>query len=155
VGGPDASFGIWFELIPEVKAVVAEYGLIVERIHTHIGSGSDPDVWQTVSLMSLNLVRQFPDAVSLNLGGGYKVGRMSYEKSTDLQLVAEPVKQAFKAFAEETGREIKLEIEPGTFLVANAGALITTVQDIVSTGEQGHTFLKLDSGMTEVLRPSL
>eukprot|EP00598_Pedospumella_elongata_P001560 CAMPEP_0184981546 /NCGR_PEP_ID=MMETSP1098-20130426/11215_1 /TAXON_ID=89044 /ORGANISM="Spumella elongata, Strain CCAP 955/1" /LENGTH=417 /DNA_ID=CAMNT_0027505111 /DNA_START=26 /DNA_END=1279 /DNA_ORIENTATION=- len=155
VGGPDASFGIWHELIPDVQAVVAEYGLIVERIHTHIGSGSDPDVWQTVSLLSLNLVRQFPDAVSLNLGGGYKVGRMSYEKSTDLQLVAEPVKQAFKAFAEETGREIKLEIEPGTFLVANAGALITTVQDIVSTGEQGHTFLKLDSGMTEVLRPSL
>ncbi len=155
MGGPDASFGIWFELIPEVKAVVAEYGLIVERIHTHIGSGSDPDVWQTVSLMSLDLVRQFPDVVSLNLGGGYKVGRMSYEKSTDLQLVAEPVKQAFKTFAEETGREIKLEIEPGTFLVANAGALITTVQDIVSTGEQGHTFLKLDSGMTEVLRLSL
>ena len=155
MGGPDASFGIWHEFIPDVKAVVAEYGLIVERIHTHIGSGSDPDVWQTVSLLSLNLVRQFPDAVSLNLGGGYKVGRMSYEKSTDLQLVAEPVKQAFKAFAEETGHKIKLEIEPGTFLVANAGALITTVQDIVSTGEQGHTFLKLDSGMTEVLRPSL
>jgi len=135
--------------------VVAEYNITVERIHTHIGSGSDPDVWQTVSLLSLNLVRQFPDATTLNLGGGFKVGRMSYEKSTDLQLVAEPVKQAFQAFAEETGREIKLEIEPGTFLVANAGALVTTVQDMVTTGEQGHTFLKLDSGMTEVLRPSL
>jgi diaminopimelate decarboxylase len=59
------------------------------------------------------------------------------------------------AFAEETGRQIKLEIEPGTFLVANAGAMVSTVQDIVSTGAEGHTFLKLDSGMTEVLRPSL
>lgn len=112
-------------------------------------------MWQTVSILSLNLVREFPSAVSLNLGGGYKVGRMSYEKSTDLQLVAEPVKQAFKAFAEETGREIKLEIEPGTFLVANAGAMVSTIQDIVNTGAGGHTFLKLDSGMTEVLRPSL
>ena len=135
--------------------MVEEHNLTIERIHTHIGSGSDPDIWQNVSILSLNLVRQFPNVVSLNLGGGYKVGRMSYEKSTDLQLVAEPVKQAFKAFADETGREIKLEIEPGTFLVANAGALITTIQDIVSTGETGHTFLKLDSGMTEVLRPSL
>lgn len=138
-----------------MKRVVEEHNLTIERIHTHIGSGSDPDIWQNVSILSLNLVRQFPNVVSLNLGGGYKVGRMSYEKSTDLQLVAEPVKQAFKAFADETGREIKLEIEPGTFLVANAGALITTIQDIVSTGETGHTFLKLDSGMTEVLRPSL
>lgn len=135
--------------------MVEEHNLTIERIHTHIGSGSDPDIWQNVSILSLNLVREFSNVVSLNLGGGYKVGRMSYEKSTDLQLVAEPVKQAFKAFADETGREIKLEIEPGTFLVANAGALITTIQDIVSTGETGHTFLKLDSGMTEVLRPSL
>lgn len=138
-----------------MKRVVEEHNLTIERIHTHIGSGSDPDIWQNVSILSLNLVREFSNVVSLNLGGGYKVGRMSYEKSTDLQLVAEPVKQAFKAFADETGREIKLEIEPGTFLVANAGALITTIQDIVSTGETGHTFLKLDSGMTEVLRPSL
>ena len=82
VGGPTASFGIWHELLPEVKAVVAEYNLNIERIHTHIGSGSDPDVWQTVSILSLNLVREFPSVVTLNLGGGYKVGRMSYEKST-------------------------------------------------------------------------
>jgi diaminopimelate decarboxylase len=155
VGGPTASFGIWHELLDEVKAVVQEHNLTIERIHTHIGSGSDPDVWQTVSLLSLNLVRHFPSVVSLNLGGGYKVGRMSFEKSTDLQLVAEPVKEAFRAFAEETGRQIKLEIEPGTFLVANAGAMVSTVQDIVTTGAEGHTFLKLDSGMTEVLRPSL
>jgi diaminopimelate decarboxylase len=58
-----------------VKAVVQEHNLTIDRIHTHIGSGSDPDVWQTVSLLSLNLVRHFPSVVSLNLGGGYKVGR--------------------------------------------------------------------------------
>jgi diaminopimelate decarboxylase len=46
---------------------------------------------------------------------------------------------------------LKLEIEPGTFLVANAGTLLTSVQDIVSTGAGGHEFIKLDSGMTEVV----
>jgi len=51
------------------------------------------------------------------------------------------------------GREIRLEIEPGTFLVANAGALLTSVGDVVSTDL--HSFIKLDAGMTEVLRPSL
>jgi diaminopimelate decarboxylase len=108
-----------------------------------------------VSILSLNLVREFHSVTILNLGGGYKVGRMSSEKSTDLQLVGEPVREAFQRFAEETGRKIKLEIEPGTFLVANAGVLLSTVQDIVSTGSNGYTFIKLDSGMTDVLRPSL
>jgi len=161
VGGPEASFGIWFELLPQVKDIVSKYNLNIERIHTHIGSGSDPDVWQNVSLLSLNLVKEFPTVITLNLGGGYKVGRMNYEKSTDLKVVALPVCKNFENFAKETGREIKLEIEPGTFLVANAGALLTTVQDMTTTisssssSTVGHVFLKLDSGMTEVLRPSL
>lgn len=155
VGGPTASFGIWHELIGDVQQIAEKYSLQIVRIHTHIGSGSDPEVWQKVALLSLDIVRQFPQAHTLNLGGGYKVGRMQYEPSTDLQVVGAPVKRAFQAFAEQTSRQIKLEIEPGTFLVANSGALLTTIQDIVHTGKDGHKFLKLDSGMTEVLRPSL
>jgi diaminopimelate decarboxylase len=51
---------------------------------------------------------------------------------------------------------LKLEIEPGTYLVAMGGALVSTIQDkVLTTGESGHTFLKLDAGMTDVLRPSL
>jgi len=156
VGGPNSSFGIWHESLPEVKALVAKYELNVTRVHTHIGSGSDPAVWSKVSGMSLDLCREFPSVVELNLGGGYKVGRMSYEKSTDLQTVGDPVKKAFQDFAKETGRELKLEIEPGTFLLANCCSVVCTVQDKVVTGTaEGHTFLKLDAGMTEVLRPSL
>jgi len=155
VGGPASSFGIWHELLPEVKEIVARYDLEPARVHTHIGSGSDPAVWQRVAGLSLGLVEQLPSVSILNLGGGYKVGRMSGEASTDLQVVGAPVKTAFEEFAKRTGRELALEVEPGTFLVANAGALLTTVQDIVSTGEKGYSFLKLDSGMTELLRPSL
>mmetsp|Transcript_25949 Transcript_25949/g.31492 ORF Transcript_25949/g.31492 Transcript_25949/m.31492 type:complete len:512 (-) Transcript_25949:345-1880(-) len=155
VGGPSSSFGIWYELLPQVQEIVAKYDLKVVRIHTHIGSGSDPAVWQKVSGMSLDLCREFPDVVALNLGGGYKVGRMNYEQSTDVSVVGVPVQEAFEAFATETGRELKLEIEPGTFLLANCGSLVCTIQDVVTTGAEGHTFLKLDSGMTEVLRPSL
>ena len=153
VGGPSSAFGIWFELLPEVKAVVAKYKLEVVRIHTHIGSGSDPAVWQNVATLSLDLVREFPAVTTLNLGGGYKVGRMSYEASTDLKKIGAPVQTKFEDFAKETGRKLHLEVEPGTFLVANAGALVSAVQDKTSTS--AHTFLKLDAGMTEVLRPSL
>lgn len=155
VGGPSSSFGIWHELMPEVKALLTKYDLEPARVHTHIGSGSDPAVWQRVSGLSLGLCEQIPSVKVLNLGGGYKVGRMATEVSTELGVVGEPVKAAFEEFASRTGRELALEIEPGTFLVANQGALVTKVQDVVTTGSEGHTFLKLDSGMTELLRPSL
>ena len=156
VGGPSSSFGIWHELLPEAKALCEKYDLNVVRIHTHIGSGSDPAVWTKTSGMSLDLCRSFPTVTTLNLGGGYKVGRMAHEQSTDLQVVGNPVKELFEAYAKETGVELTLEIEPGTFLLANSCCIVATVQDKVTTGtDEGHTFLKLDAGMTEVLRPSL
>lgn len=158
VGGPSSSFGIWYELVDDgtVQSIVEKYGLVVERIHTHIGSGSDPLIWQEVAKKSLTFCKVFPGVTSCNLGGGYKVGRNPGEPTTDLQEIGKPVADAFRQFAEENGRELKLEIEPGTYLVAMAGALVSTVQDKVqTTGEAGHTFLKLDSGMTDVLRPSL
>lgn len=155
VGGPSSSFGIWHEWIDRVKEILAKYELKAIRIHTHIGSGSDPAVWQKTSKMSLDLLRYFPDVTTLNLGGGYKVARMPNEVGTDLQECGAPVKDLFEAFAAETGREIHLEIEPGTYLVANACSVLSRVQDKVSTGPEGYEFLKLDTGMTEVLRPSL
>mmetsp|Transcript_1596 Transcript_1596/g.2272 ORF Transcript_1596/g.2272 Transcript_1596/m.2272 type:complete len:492 (+) Transcript_1596:160-1635(+) len=159
VGGPSSSFGIWHELLNEggpVQEIVDKYGLTVERIHTHIGSGSDPVIWQQVAKQSLSFCKMFKSVHSLNLGGGYKVGRVEGEISTDLQEIGAPVTEAFREFAQEEGRELKLEIEPGTYLVAMAGAIVSTVQDKVeTTGEDGHIFLKLDAGMTDVLRPSL
>lgn len=155
VGGPSSSFGIWHESVADVVELARRFDLNVVRIHSHIGSGSDPDVWSRVVGLTLALVEQFPSADSVNLGGGYKVARMSSEKATDLQLIGRPVQEAFEALASCSGRRLKLEIEPGTFLVANAGALVSTVQDKVATGGDGNTFLKLDCGMTEVLRPSL
>ena len=155
VGGPSSSFGIWHEFLDEARTLIEKYQLKVFRIHTHIGSGSDPHIWQSVSQLSLNIVKQFPEVTTLNLGGGYKVARTAEESGTDFQVIGTPVRDAFIAFADETGRKIHLEIEPGTYLIANAGSILATVQDIVSTGAEGYSFLKLDSGMTEILRPAL
>ena len=159
VGGPSSSFGIWHEFVTDgtVPSIVEKYGLEVERIHTHIGSGSDPSIWQQVATKSLSFCKIWPTVTALNLGGGYKVGRNAGEPTTDLQEIGGPVTEAFKKFSEENdGRELKLEIEPGTYLVAMAGALVSTVQDKVeTTGDAGRIFLKMDAGMTDVLRPSL
>ncbi len=71
------------------------------------------------------------------------MARVESEIPTNLQIVGQPIKevnylfplpshllQLIQQFSEQNNRSLKLEIEPGTFLVANAGALIATVQVI-------------------------
>jgi diaminopimelate decarboxylase len=155
VGGPSASFGIWHEHLDEALAVGRSYGLKFARLHTHIGSGSDPKVWQRVALMSLDICSRLLDATVLNLGGGYKIGKVEGEETTDLQKIGLPIVEAFRSFEANYGRRLHLEVEPGTYLVANSCALIAKVIDIADTGCDGYRFIKVDTGMTEMLRPSM
>ena len=155
VGGPAASFGIWHEYVGEVHAICKAHNLKVTTMHTHIGSGTDPEVWERVALMSLEIAAQLPDATTVSLGGGFKVGRMPGEATVDLQKIGLHVVEAFRMFHGRHGRSLKLEVEPGTYLVANAGAIVATAMDVVDTGENGYAFIKVDSGMTEVVRPSM
>lgn len=152
---PASSFGIWHEYLDETKRIAEGHNLTITKLHTHIGSGSDPEVWKKVVSMVLDIVRRLPDVTTVSLGGGFKVARMPDEKWANMQEIGTHVKTLFEEFADETGRKLHLEIEPGTFLVANAGNLVTTIQDIVDTGSDSYTFLKVDSGMTELLRPSI
>ncbi len=155
VGGPSSSFGIWHEHLADALATGKRYDLTIDRVHTHIGSGTDPEVWARVALMSLQMCTRIPDAKVLSLGGGYKIARVAGEQGTDLQKIGLGMAESFRAFAAEHGRKLRLEVEPGTYLVANAGALVATVIDVVDTGKSGYRFVKIDAGMTEILRPSL
>ncbi len=155
VGGPGSSFGIWHEHLGEARALAERHGVKITRLHSHIGSGTDPVVWKRCARMSLGIAGQLPDVKVLNLGGGFKVARMPNEKSTDLQDVGENLRQEFMDFRQRTGRALHLEIEPGTALVANAGCIVCAVIDVVDTGKDGYLFAKLDTGMNEVTRPSL
>lgn len=155
VGGVSSSFGIWHEYIPQVLELAKTYNLTIGRLHTHIGSGADPTIWQEAISISLGVARQFADITTLNLGGGFKVARMDDEIGADMTAIGDKLSLELQKFADETGKRLHLEIEPGTFLVANAGVLIAQVQDIVDTGKEGYTFLKLNTGMNDILRPSL
>lgn len=155
VGGPSASFGIWHEHLDEVFEIQRQHDLRITGMHTHIGSGADPQVWNRCARMSLDIVARIQDVNTLSLGGGFKVGRMAEEVSADLEAIGHRIAEDFEDFHERDGRKLKLEIEPGTYLVANAGALICTVIDVVDTGPKGYAFIKVDSGMTEVPRPAM
>jgi diaminopimelate decarboxylase len=154
-GGPASSFGIWHEAMGEVVAIAKRHRLRVRRLHSHVGSGTDPEVWKRCARMTLDLVQGLPEVATVNLGGGFKVGRMPEEPSVDLADVGAHVRREIEAFRERAGRALHLEIEPGTFLVANAGAIVASCVDVVATGAEGYLFAKLDAGMPEITRPSL
>lgn len=154
-GGPASSFGIWHEELDQAKALAARFGVTIAGLHTHIGSGSDPAVWTRVARLSLEIAERLPEAIVVSLGGGFKVARVPGESGTDLAAVGAVVREEFLDFKRRTGRALHVEIEPGAFLVANAGVIVATCIDQVGTGAKGFRFAKLDAGMTELLRPSL
>jgi diaminopimelate decarboxylase len=145
------------ELFPvdEALALARDFDLRLTGMHTHIGSGGDPEVWKHCAALTLKIAARLPDLQRLSLGGGFKVARMPGETSADLQEIGEALRPALSAFAAERGPDFQLEVEPGTFLVANAGLILAEIIDVVDTGADGYRFLKVDSGMTELLRPAL
>jgi diaminopimelate decarboxylase len=154
-GGPTSSFGIWHDDIPFIKEEAEKYQLTINKIHTHIGAGNDPLMWHEAARTTLGLAEHFDTVIAVNLGGGFKVARITEEHATDIQSVSKPVAELLRDFAARTGRKLHLEIEPGTFLVANAGSIISRIDDLTSTGPDGYDFIKLDTGMNEIIRPAL
>ena len=74
VGGPSASFGIWHEYLDQVFEIQRQYKLKITRLHSHIGSGSNPQVWQHCARLTLDLAARLPDVHTVNLGGVTKWG---------------------------------------------------------------------------------
>jgi diaminopimelate decarboxylase len=83
--------------------------------------------------------------VALDLGGGLPV-RYDDESEADVLGFASIARDA----AKRSGLEIL--VEPGRFMVANAGVLLTRVLYRKRTG--GTEYVVVDAGMTELLRPS-
>ena len=155
-GGIEVGFGIWFhqgdDRGADIDAITSKYGLKIARVHIHIGTGSDPAIWEQLMQAGIFALEHFSEATTLNLGGGFKLPYMSGEKGADLPAIGEIATKYLTEFAEKTGRQIKFEVEPGRYLVARAGSLIGTVIDRSDTGEHGDEFLKLNTGMNDILR---
>jgi diaminopimelate decarboxylase len=154
-GGVNAGFGIWHEYIDEALKMTNDAKLHISRLHMHIGTGADPEAWIKSVATCLDIVRQLSDVTVLDIGGGFKTAYMPEDKEADMELIGSKIAGLVENFARETGRELHIEIEPGRFLVAHAGSLVSTVIDLTDTGEKGHKFIRLNSGMTEILRPAM
>ncbi len=96
------------------------------------------------------VVRALPnggrDLDFLDLGGGYAVAYGDARGSLDLAALADEVVHRVSAL------ELRLILEPGRSLVGEAGVLLTRVQYLKTAGTK--TFVVVDGGMTELIRPS-
>lgn len=154
-GGVNSSFGLWHEYVPQVLELAQKNDIKITRLHIHYGSGADPSIWGDVLSTTLEVARVMPDVTSIDVGGGFKVKRYEGETEADMAAILSGFAPKLEAFATVTGRKLQLEIEPGTWLVAHAGTLLANVVDIVDTGADGHRFLRLNTGMNDLIRPTM
>lgn len=154
-GGVNSSFGLWHKYLDDVLELARQHAVLVSTLHIHIGSGADPAAWGNTIDKALEIAARMPDVTILNIGGGFKVKRADGEQETNMQSILAAFTEKLSAFAVATGRKLHLEIEPGTWLVAHAGTLLAQIVDIVDTGKGGYTFLRVNTGMNDFLRPTL
>lgn len=153
--GVGASFGIWHEYLDSVLDMIELYDVTINRLHIHVGSGGDPGAWGTIMDRALAIACYLPDVDSLDIGGGFKVHRFEGEQEADLTAIMTVFQNKLVRFATDHNRNLRLEIEPGTYLVAHAGVLVAEIDDIVDTGADGYTFLRLNTGMNDFLRSAM
>lgn len=150
-GGRMSKFGIMAEDLPYAVEEARALGLEVRGLHQHIGSGNlaiQPFVESVERLAAVAL--QVPGLRFVNIGGGLGVPYRPGERAVDLDALAAAVDPAIAGLRE---RGIEVWIEPGRYLVADAGTLIATVTSIKDRGDV--VFAGTDSGMGHLIRPAL
>lgn len=155
-GDKYSCFGVHLSIIEDVLDYAKNKGVIFKRVHVHIGSGGDPISWRNNIDREIGFVaKHFPDATIINFGGGFKDARMPGEIKADIWELGAYAKQRIEAFYMKTGRKLAMEVEPGTFIIAMAGFLVTSVLDKKDTGPDGFRFIIVDGGMETICRPLL
>jgi diaminopimelate decarboxylase len=132
-------------------------------LHAHVGSG--PTAEEFIRNMQLLVkffavqLHHYPHLEAINLGGGMPYPYHPETAEIDLQCFGSILQQAQSDFSRQSGRHMRLEIEPGRYLVAPSGFVITRVTDIKQTSNNdkgpGHTFVMLDAGFNDLIRPAM
>ncbi|MEM4782429.1 MAG: diaminopimelate decarboxylase [Halalkalicoccus sp.] len=148
--GGNAKFGVPIERAPETLAEAADQFDVV-GIHAHAGSGiggEDLDAHRDLVSRMGQLARGLDrDLEFVDVGGGFGVPYREDEEPLDLERVAETTREALGEV------DATLAIEPGRYLVADAGVLLTRVNTVKPAGEE--LVVGVDAGMTTLARPAM
>ncbi len=147
--GRGSKFGIPVAQLGEARALADKNAIRVIGLHAHAGSGiMDAAHWGRRARRLAQLADDFPDVRILNLGGGLGIPRSREDSPVDVDALAESVAQV-----RATRAGVETWLEPGRFLVAEAGVLLTRVTQL--KGKDGMRYLGVDTGMNSLIRPAL
>ena len=151
-GVKETKFGVDIERAHKVFGTYADNGVVeMSAIHVHLGSGGktiDPYVNYVKKILPLieDLQKKGYPIDTLDLGGGYGA---DYETDT----VPSAADYAAGIVPLLKAANLKLILEPGKSIIANAAIMLTRVVFKKTGGEK--TFVIVDAGMNDLIRPCL
>jgi diaminopimelate decarboxylase len=150
--GADAKFGIPYEEGPAV-AERARKDFDLVGLHAHVGSGVlDDDLEDHCRAISRvgEMAKRVASGGSLefvDVGGGYGVPYRPDEEPLDLEKVSDGVREAL------SGVDARLRLEPGRYVLADAGLVLTEVNTRKETPET--TVIGVDASLGTLIRPAM
>ena len=140
-GNASSKFGVSLPDVPKAVQNAEQAGLEVIGLQMHIGSSiTDPHDYTEALERMAGMAAQIGSRQVFDMGGGF-----------GLDFALEPLAKLGHEAADAFGAT-ELWIEPGRWLVAESGVLLTTVLERKQTAR---SFAVVDSGMSELLRPML
>jgi diaminopimelate decarboxylase len=153
-GGEHSKHGIWHDQLDAALAAVRQHGLRLVGLHMHIGSGVDYGHLQQVCQAMVDLVKRAGcDLQAVSAGGGLSIPYRDGDARIDTAHYFSLWDAARQAVAAHLGHPVHLEIEPGRYLVAEAGVLLTEVRATKPVGS--NRFTLVDAGFSDLMRPSM
>jgi diaminopimelate decarboxylase len=153
-GGEHSKHGIWHSELDAALAAVRQHGLRLVGLHMHIGSGVDYGHLQQVCQAMVDLVKRAGcDLQAISAGGGLSIPYRDVDARIDTAHYYSLWDAARQAIAAHLGHDVHLEIEPGRYLVAECGVLLTEVRACKPMG--ANRFTLVDAGFSDLMRPSM
>ncbi len=151
-GHIDSKFGISIHQMRHLERLVKSLNIKVEGLHMHTGSDIlDVNVFLNGARLLLGVAHNFEDLEYINFGSGFKIAYKSDDTATHVEELGEGMTQLFGKFCKEYGHELRIEFEPGKFLVGEAGYFLCKVNVVKQT--TATVFAGVDSGLNHLIRP--
>ncbi|SNC58291.1 diaminopimelate decarboxylase [Sodalis endosymbiont of Henestaris halophilus] len=153
-GGENSKHGIWHEDLPQAVKLIRNYNLHLIGMHMHIGSGVDYfHLAQVCDAMVQQVITSGLDISIISAGGGLSIPYRWGEEAIDTDHYFKMWDAARQRVSEHLGHPVTLETEPGRFLIAEAGVLVTQVRAVKKMGSRH--FVLVDAGFNDLMRPAM
>lgn len=153
-GGEWSKHGIWHTQLEECLRLGREAGVNIQGLHMHIGSGTDFEhLSQVCDAMVSAARRAGPQIDVISAGGGLPIPYHKEDARIDVNAYFHLWDKARKQIEKDSGHAVRLEVEPGRYLVAESSVLLTQIRSIKKTGD--NLFYLVDAGFDTLVRPAM